>query len=79
MNKIERIEIVERMACNLNETEIVEGAWCCDGESSDISYKWVTKMEDIQQIEQGIHVLEFAEKYAKRNPDMEFRVREKCI
>jgi len=32
-------------------------------------------MEDIQLIEQGIHVLEFAEKYAKRNPDMEFRVK----
>jgi len=35
----------------LMEAKIAEGAWCCDGEPQDISYKWVTKMEDIQLIE----------------------------
>lgn len=56
------------------QSEIVEGSWADDKES-DISYNWVTKMSDIQLIEQGINVLEFAEKISKRNPDMEFRVR----
>ncbi|KAL4437915.1 hypothetical protein ABPG74_001086 [Tetrahymena malaccensis] len=55
------------------KSELVEGSWS-DDKDSDISYSWVTKMSDIQLIEQGINILEFSDKISKRNPDMEFRL-----
>lgn len=55
------------------QADIVEGSWS-DETESDISFGWVTKMSDIQLIEQGINILEFADKISKRNPDMEFRL-----
>jgi hypothetical protein len=42
--------------------------------SSDISFQWVEKNEDLTNLEAGIPIVSFIEIAEKRNKEMEFRV-----
>ena len=42
--------------------------------TSDISFQWVEKNEDLTNLEEGIPIVSFSESAEKRNKDMEFRV-----
>ncbi len=44
--------------------------------SLDVSYDWIQKNPDLNSLEKGIPIVQFAEEMKKKNIEMEFRVRE---